>query len=179
MAETRTHTTEQNKRKTIVLTALLAALTCVATMVLVIPSPSGGYMNLGDAVVLLGACLLGPVYGAAAGGIGAALADLLAGYPMYVPATLVIKAGMGLLAGSLYRMLRQRKWAVLVCGGAAELLMVLGYWLYDGFLLGSLAGSAVGIPANLTQAVFGLAAASLLVPALKKSGYVRGLFPYL
>ena len=171
--------TRQGKNKTWVLTALLSALTCVATMVLVIPSPSGGYMNLGDAVVLLGACLLGPVYGAVAGGIGAALADLLAGFPMYVPATLIIKAGMGVLAGCLYRKLRGKPWAVAVCGVAAECVMVVGYWLYDGFLMGSLAGSAVGIPANLTQAVFGVAAAALMVPALKKSRYVCNLFPHL
>lgn len=48
------------------LTGLFAALGCVGTMVLQVPSPSGGYMNLGDAVVILGAWLLGPAYGAAA-----------------------------------------------------------------------------------------------------------------
>ena len=171
--------TRQEKNKTWVLTALLSALTCVATMVLVIPSPSGGYMNLGDAVVLLGACLLGPVYGALAGGTGAALADLLAGFPMYIPATLIIKAGMGLLAGCLYQKLKEKPWAVAVCGVAAESIMVVGYWLYDGLLMKSLTGSAVGIPANLTQAVFGVAAAALMVSALRKSGYVCKLFPHL
>ena len=79
-----------NKVKLLVMTGLLAALGCVATMVLVVPSPTGVYMNLGDTVVLLGAYLLGPVYGAIAGGIGPALADLFAGYGIYVPATLVI-----------------------------------------------------------------------------------------
>ena len=46
--------------RTIVTTALLAALACAATMVIHVPSPTGGYMNLGDTVVLLGAFLLGP-----------------------------------------------------------------------------------------------------------------------
>ncbi len=63
----------------VVLAAALAALACAATMVVQIPSPTGGYLNLGDAVVLLGAYLLGPAWGALAGGIGPALADLLAG----------------------------------------------------------------------------------------------------
>lgn len=163
----------------LVMAALFAALACAATMVLVVPSPSGGYMNLGDAVVLLGAYLLGPLWGAVAGGVGAALADLMAGYAMYVPATLVIKALMALLAGGLYRLLRTRKWALPVCGAAGEAVMVAGYWLYDGFLLGSLAGSAAGIPANLMQAAFGLAASSLLAAALRKSAYVRREFPHL
>ena len=41
----------------LVQTGLFAALGCVATMVLQVPSPNGGYMNLGDAVVILGAWL--------------------------------------------------------------------------------------------------------------------------
>ena len=57
--------------------------------------------------------------------------------------------------------------------------MVVGYWLYDGFLMGSLAGSAIGIPSNLVQAVFGIAVATLLTAALRKVSYVRRLFPNL
>lgn len=66
--------------KNLVFASLLAALACVATMVITVPSPTGGYMNLGDTVVLLSAYLLGPWWGAAAGGIGSMLADLFAGY---------------------------------------------------------------------------------------------------
>ena len=50
----------------LVLAALFAALTCVATMLIHIPMPAtNGYINLGDGMVLLGAFLLGPVYGMA------------------------------------------------------------------------------------------------------------------
>ena len=41
--------------KTLVLTAVVAAMACAATLAVQIPSPTGGYLNLGDAVVLLGA----------------------------------------------------------------------------------------------------------------------------
>ena len=81
---------EAYRTRAMVMTALLAALSCAATMAIRIPSPTGGYMNLGDTVVLLGAYLLGGAYGAAAGAIGPALADLFSGYMTYVPATLVI-----------------------------------------------------------------------------------------
>lgn len=162
----------------LVMTALLAAMTCVATLVLVVPSPTGGYMNLGDAVVLLGAFLLGPVGGAAAGGIGAALADLLAGYALYVPATLVIKALMGAAAGLLWRVARHRlpRLGLVLCGVAAEGIMVAGYWLYDGFLMHSLTGAAAGIPSNLVQAVFGIAAGTLLTAALRNTKAAGRLF---
>ena len=49
--------------RAMVMTALFAALGYVATRILQIPTPSGGYVNLGDTVVILGAYLLGPVYG--------------------------------------------------------------------------------------------------------------------
>ena len=59
---------------------MLAALVCVATMVIKIPSPLNGYINLGDCIVLLSGWLLSPVYGFMAAGLGSALADLFAGY---------------------------------------------------------------------------------------------------
>ena len=47
------------KIQTLVLTALMTALCAVMTMVIKIPSPMGGYFNLGDCAVLLSAfCLL-------------------------------------------------------------------------------------------------------------------------
>lgn len=178
--------TDRGNAWLLALTGLFAALGCVGTMVLQIPSPTGGYMNLGDAVVILGAWLLGPVYGAVAGGVGPALADLLSGYAVYVPATLVIKALMALTAAWLYRALGKR--GLLLSALAAEVPMILGYWLFDGALaalsgggaLGlCLVGSAAGIPSNLVQAAFGAAASTLLALALRRSGYVRKRFPKL
>ncbi|MBQ2738610.1 MAG: ECF transporter S component [Oscillibacter sp.] len=165
--------------KRLVLTALLAALTCVATLIITVPSPTGGFMNLGDTIVLLSAYLLGPLWGAAAAGIGSAMADMIAGYALYVPATLVIKGTMALLAALLYRALDRKSQAILLCGFLAEAMMVLGYWGYDGLLMGSLAGAAVGIPSNLMQALFGLAASSALALALKANPYIRREFPDL
>lgn len=168
------------------LTGLFAALGCVGTMVLQVPSPTGGYMNLGDAVVILGAWLLGPVYGAVAGGVGPAMADLLSGYAVYVPATLVIKAVMAMTAALMYRALGKK--GLLLSALAAEVSMVLGYWLFDGALaalsgggtLGlCLMGSAAGLPSNLVQAAFGAAASTLLALALRRSGYARKRFPNL
>ena len=68
------------KVQKLVVSALMAALTYVATMVVRIPSPMNGYVNLGDCFVLLSGWLLGPWYGGAAAGIGSMLTDLLSGY---------------------------------------------------------------------------------------------------
>lgn len=167
------------KVKMMAMTALFIAMGYAATSVLIVPAPGGGYLNLGDTVVLLGAYLLGPVYGAAAGGMGPALADLLAGYGIYVPATLVIKALMGFTAALLYKVLRKKNWALIVCGVAAEAIMVAGYCLFEACLAGNIVAGLVGIPANLVQAAFGIVASSLLTMALRKSRYVCREFPDL
>ena len=44
----------------IIVAAMMAALACVATMIIRIPSPMQGYVNLGDAVVLMCGWILGP-----------------------------------------------------------------------------------------------------------------------
>ena len=45
----------------------MIALTCVLTLAVKIPTPTKGYLNLGDCAVLLSGWLLGPVWGAGHG----------------------------------------------------------------------------------------------------------------
>ena len=88
----------QSKTQKIVLAALIAALACVATMIVKIPSPMKGYVNLGDCIVLTAGWILSPWYAFLAAGLGSALADLFSGYVIYAPATFVIKGVMALVA---------------------------------------------------------------------------------
>ncbi len=46
--------------KKMVTAALLAAFTCIATMIIKIPTPTFGYIHLGDGLVLLCGIILGP-----------------------------------------------------------------------------------------------------------------------
>ena len=79
-----------NSLKRLVLAALFAALACVATMSIRIPTPgTNGYIHPGDAIVILSGVILGPVWGFLAGGIGSALSDLIGGYFMYVPTNII------------------------------------------------------------------------------------------
>ena len=160
-AEQETAKTFQRTRM-VVMAAAFAALACVATMVVKVPSPTGGYMNLGDTVVLLGGYLLGPAWGALAGSIGPALADVLLGSPIYAPATLVIKAGMAALAAACHQAFGKGRGplGLAACGIMGELPMVVGYWLYDALLLGSAAGAAAGIPSNLVRRLWAAAPTS-------------------
>ncbi len=100
----------------IVTAAMLAALTTIATMIIKVPTiGTNGYVNIGDTTVLLSAWLLGNPYGALAAGIGSALADLLSGYPAYIPGTAVIKFLMAFVAVIVFRAVSSRKTPVVIC----------------------------------------------------------------
>ena len=56
------------KTRKLVMAALMAALACVATMIIKIPSPLKGYINLGDCIVLVAGWQLSPAWGFLAAG---------------------------------------------------------------------------------------------------------------
>ena len=159
----------------LVLAALFAALTCVATMLIHIPMPAtNGYINLGDGMVLLGAFLLGPAYGFAAGGLGSMLADLLLGYASYAPGTFIIKGLTALVAALILRAL-SGKFSGLVAGSAVgEVVLVLGYFAYELLALGYGIAAAASIPGNAIQGAAGMVVGILAykalhtVPSIKK-----------
>ena len=140
----------------------LAGQLCGATLLLTllsIPLPSGyGYVNLGDAGVFLCVCLLPGGLGALAAGVGAALADLILGWAMYAPVTLLIKGLTALLAGLA---LRRAKKAGLPLSLLCCLLVPLGYFLYEAILL-TAPVAAVNVLPNALQAAIGAALGTLV-----------------
>ena len=153
----------------LVLASLFAALTYVMTMVVQVPSPMQGYVNLGDYAVLLSAWLLGPLYGGAAAGIGSMLADLLLGYGHYAPGTLIIKGAMALVAALVFKAFRKNTAGALIGGVAAEVVMVAGYFGYAALLLGKGIGAAASVPGNLVQGAVGLVAGFLLLQVARRT----------
>ncbi len=99
-------TTNREKDETIkklVVAAIFAALSYVVFTFLAIrvPTPGGQVsIHLGNAVLALGALLLGAKYGAAGGAIGLTISDLID--PVYIveaPATFFIKLLIGIIIG--------------------------------------------------------------------------------
>lgn len=161
----------KNTTQKIAVTALLAALTCVATMVIKIPSPMKGYLNLGDCVVLTAGWMLSPVYGFLAAGLGSALADLFSGYVVYAPATFLIKGLMALVARFVYKALCGKIYSSIsriISGVLAEIIMVLGYYIFEGFMYG-FSASLVNVPANAIQGVAGLVLGFVLIKIFEKT----------
>ena len=150
---------------------MIVALACVATMTIKIPSPLKGYINLGDCVVLLAGWLLPPVYGFAAAGLGSALADLFLGYFIYAPATFVIKGAMALVVFFCYKLMSKRLGRLpsqIIGALLAEILMVGGYYLFEGFMYG-FAASLVNIPANAIQGLAGIIIGITLIKIFEKT----------
>ncbi len=165
-----------NNLKKLILAALFAALSCVATMSIRIPTPgTGGYIHPGDAIVILSGVILGPVWGFFAGGIGSALSDLIGGYFVYVPITFVIKGLVALAAGLLYQKVgktQKSRYAAVVLGGVADIILVAGgYFVCEYFIYG--AGAAASIPANIIQGIGGLVISCILYPILISIPNVR------
>lgn len=170
--------------KKLVMTALFAALACVATMIIKVPTVgTNGYVNIGDTIVLLSAWLIGGVYGALAAGIGPALADLISGYGSYVPGTFVIKFLMALAAYVIFKTIKKvninKVVGYVISGIAAELIMVAGYFLYESIFLGYGLGAAPSILSNLVQGVTCLVLGYVAILVLESTKAVKMIKKYI
>jgi len=119
--------------------AIFGAFTCVVTMVIAFPIPAtNGFINIGDAVVMITGLMFGPIIGGFAGGIGSCFADLFLGYVIYAPATLLIKGLEGFFVGLIANPKKNDKWNYrdfigVIVGG---FIMIFGYFLYEVMIYG-------------------------------------------
>ena len=154
------------------LTSLMTALVLVATIAVRIPIPlTQGYIHLGDAMIYFGAIVLGRRNGSIAAGLGSALADVLGGFAVWAPWSLVIKAGMAFIAGSVmhrteadHRLDISGKIVGMAAGG---LLMTAGYFAAETVMYGNPAVALIGVPWNIAQFAAGIAISLMLSAAVK------------
>ncbi|MDQ1371607.1 MAG: hypothetical protein QG582_521 [Candidatus Thermoplasmatota archaeon] len=157
--------------KTVALYGVLTALTAAITIMTVIPfPPTKGYFNLGEAMVFFSAFTFGWRAGLICGGVGSAAADLIIGFGMFAPTTLVAKGAEGLVAGVLGRIKGGKPWAYalgIACGGAC---MVTTYFLSEWLIMDYAFAVAVAeIPTNIAQVTIGGTVGTLLSHAVKRS----------
>ena len=169
---------EKSKTKRIVLAALFAAMTTVATMVLHIPTPgTSGYIHPGDALVVLSGILLGPVYGGLAAGLGSAFADLLSGYMLYVPITFIVKGIIAVVCSLVYHRLLKNVTSIIakgiITGCFSTVIVAGGYCFFELFIYGKAA--LLSVPANLIQGLSGLVIATLLLPIFKRTNEFKSI----
>lgn len=163
----------------LVVASMFAALCCICTMFVQIPSIKG-YIHLGDGMVILSGVLLGPIYGTAAAGIGSMFADLFSGYPLYAIATLIIKAAAAYVAWLVFKGFSKitndtilRIISVIIGGIAGGVIVTTCYFLFDMTVMGLGLAAAGGIPGNLAQNTFGIIISTVMFPALYRIPTIR------
>ncbi|MDD3768140.1 MULTISPECIES: ECF transporter S component [Aminobacterium] len=141
--------------------AVMAAIVAVATLIS-IPMPGFRlYFNMGEGVIYTIALIFGPRYGALCGGLGASIADLILGYPLWAPFTLVIKGLEGYVAGKL----RNKNKTLAIAAGAS--VMITGYTTMAAILYGAKA-APVELATDLLQTGIGAIVALVLSPMIEK-----------
>jgi len=122
----------------------------IITLFIRIPLPSKGYFNFGDVAVVFGGLFLGFKGGALAGGLGSALADVIGGFPIFAPITLIAKGLEGLITGFAKNRKGFLHYLFPACG---VLTMVLVYFIGETLMPQMGIGAAlVELPSNLIQA---------------------------
>ncbi len=149
----------------IVQAALFAALIFIGTQFIKVPLVLG-YFHVGDALVLFGAYYIGGIYAISASVIGSVLADIMSGFAVYVPATIIIKALMAVIMILLCRKKDKNKrklYERYVIGAVlAEAVMVCTYYLFEHILYGH-AGAVVALMGNVLQGSVGIAVSIVLL----------------
>lgn len=162
---------ESSRRATpamIALIALLIALTTVFTLLVRIPTPARGYINLSDVAVTFSSLLFGPWVGAIAGGVGTALADLLGGFPFFAPLSLVAHGLEGFLIGYLgWR--RRSVAALLLAWLVGTAAMVACYFVGEGLFYTGWPPALAELPLNVLQGVAGAVVGIPLAMAVRRA----------
>jgi ECF transporter S component (folate family) len=170
----------KSNTKKLILAALFAAMTTVGTMIIQIPTPTKGYIHIGDTIVYLAGILLGPVFGFLAAAFGSFLADVFSPYVIYAIPTFMIKGLVALAVGLIYRALSKTSkkmthrlffFALAVIVGTA--IMTTGYYIFESALYG-FNGALIGIPLNIVQGIGGGILAAPVLFALEKAGFTYG-----
>jgi uncharacterized membrane protein len=153
--------------RAVALTAIMTAIVLVLTSLIRVPTPAKGYAHLGDTGVFFSAFALGPWVGAAAGGLGTALADILGGYPQWAVFSLLIHGFQGWMAGWLVR--RVAGLAGLILAAVVGGVIVVGGYLLAGWILVGIGDAVAEIVPNILQVSIGAALAIPLFVAVRQA----------
>ena len=173
--------------------AVFIALVFVATIIVVIPMPTGvgAYLNFGDVVIFVASSILGPLGGFICGGVGSALADIVYA-PTFALLTFVVKGIEGILCGTIVwifkKYAKQEKVkdfvSFVIAFIVSGLWMMLGYYVGTGLMLGVInegefisgfATALLNIPNDSIQASVSVVVGYLLTIALLRIKYVKGI----
>ncbi len=159
------------KIKDMVYASLLAALICVATFTIKVPSVvTNGYVHLGDGFIFIAVILLGGKRGAWAAAIGASLADIIGGYSHYAIPTFIIKGIMALImAYVINKMDKDSKISWILGAALGSVWQIAAYYVVGSIMIGSFISTIMDIPGNAIQSIAGIIVAVVFVLAFKNT----------
>ena len=152
----------------IALIAVLIALTTVFTLLVRVPTPARGYVNLSDVAITFASLSFGPWVGLVAGGVGTALADMLGGFAPFAPLSLVAHGLQGWLIGWLSRSRRTVPFMI-IAWAAGAVVMVACYLVGEGLIYTGWPAAIAEAPLNAFQAVVGGVIGIPLVLAVRRA----------
>lgn len=166
---------EASHVKFVTVTALAIALTYVFTAFVNIRLPiaaNGGLIHLGNVPLFLFALICGRKTGAWAGGVGMALFDLLSGWTVWAPFTLVIAGLMGYCVGLIGE--KKNRYGFYAAAMLLALAIKLGgYYVAEGLIYGNWVAPIASIPGNVVQvAAAMLIVLAVIVPLKKAAGKI-------
>ena len=149
--------------KSLAITAICLVLVYVFASVVNIRlpfAPNGGLVHLGNVPLFVAAILFGKRTGMIAGGIGMGLFDLLSGWTLWAPFTLVIVGCMGFVVGAITEKRKNMGFIVLALIAACA-IKIVGYYFAEVVIYGNWVVPFTSIPGNLIQ--IGVAAVITLI----------------
>lgn len=141
---------KKNHTKLMCISGIFAALVFVITAYLHIPTYNG-YVHCGDGLIFLAACILPMPYSIVVGALGAMLADLLTGFAIWAPGSMIIKGALAALFSYKAKKILTTKNLIMLL--PAALISIVGYYLYEALITGNFVSPLAGIPASIIQAV--------------------------
>ena len=156
------------------LAATFTAVVFVLTAYLQIPSQTG-YVHIGDAFIMLSACLLPAPYAMFVGAGGALLADCLTGYAIWAPASVIIKALTALMfTNKKETVINFRNLLGII---PSFILCIGGYYLYEALISGNFIAALSGTIGSLMQSLLSGILFVILGLAFDKLKIKKTLFP--
>ncbi len=139
----------------VTLDAMFVALTLVFTAFVNIQIPSfggaGGLIHMGNVPLLIAGMIYGKRTGAIAGAFGMGLFDILSGWAMWAPCTIITCGLMGFVVGVICEN-RQKMIYKILAVLTALVIKLCGYYIFESVVLGNgLAAALKSIPGNVIQ----------------------------
>lgn len=156
----------------ITLDAMFVALTLVFTAFVNLQLPSfggaGGLIHLGNVPLLIGAMVYGKRTGAIAGALGMGLFDILSGWAMWAPCTILTCGLMGFAVGAICEK-KKTMFYKLLAVVIALLIKIVGYFAFEAAIMGNgMIAALKSVPGNVIQVSVAAVIVLMIIAPLEK-----------